>query len=295
MKEWGGIDFIIIDTMHSLPGELLDFISAANWLSEGAVVVFHDVGQCQLGIGSKEGKPFENASLVTFSCLRGNKYWNRDEMNYFDLSNISAVQLNEDFLNDIDNLFSALFINWDYIPDKKSLEEYRNRIEKDYGKKYLRIFEQSIESNVYSLYKRGGLHIPVKKVEQEFLNVIQNTSEIYVYGAGKIGEKIAKYIETKNGKIMGFITSMGEGDSISIKEFKQLQSSNAIIILGLDEKYHWDVLQLIKENNLEKNIYPSYGIGFRELLTVVEQELDGFDIYNNNGYEHNIILAANQD
>ena len=284
------IDLIILDTMHSLPGELLDFISAANWLNEQAVVVFHDVGQCQLGIESMKGKPFEYASLVTFSCLRGEKYWNWDEMNYFDLANIAAVQLKEDFLNDIDNLFSALFINWDYIPDKKSLEEYRNRIEKDYGKKYLQIFEQSLKCNIYSLYKRGGLHIPIKKAKKELDFVIENAREIYVYGAGKIASQVKKYIETKNRKVAGYITSTDCGISSL-----QLRDNNAIIFLGLDEKYHWDVLQLIVEHNLENNVYPNFGIGFREMLTVIEQELDGLDIYNNNGYEHNIVLAANQE
>lgn len=289
------IDFIIMDTMHSLPGELLDFISAANWLSERAVVVFHDVGQCQLGIESMKGKPFEYASLITFSCLCGEKYWNRDKLNYFNLSNIAAISLKENFINDIDNidnLFAALFVNWDYIPDKQSLNEYRVRIEKDYGKKYLQIFEQSLESNVYSLYKRGGLHIPINKVKQEFDTIIENASEIYVYGAGHIGSRVRKYIEAKNKKIAGYVTSYGGGCSISIKEFQQLQNDNAIIVLGLCEEYHWDVFQLIVEYNLEKSIYPNYGIGFRELMTVIDQELDGLDIYNNNIYEHNIVLAA---
>ena len=38
-----GIDFVILDTVHSLPGELLDFLVSLNKLTNGAVVVMHDV------------------------------------------------------------------------------------------------------------------------------------------------------------------------------------------------------------------------------------------------------------
>ncbi len=34
---------MIIDTMHMLPGEVLDFLSLLSWLGERAVVVLHDI------------------------------------------------------------------------------------------------------------------------------------------------------------------------------------------------------------------------------------------------------------
>lgn len=38
-----GIDLAIIDTTHVLPGEILDYICLYPYLTEGAIVVFHDV------------------------------------------------------------------------------------------------------------------------------------------------------------------------------------------------------------------------------------------------------------
>lgn len=68
-----GIDFVILDTMHALPGELLDFISLYPYLDKRAVIVFHDVGQSQLGFGNINGALYEYASLVSLSTIMGEK------------------------------------------------------------------------------------------------------------------------------------------------------------------------------------------------------------------------------
>lgn len=68
-----GIDFVILDTMHALPGELLDFISLYPYLDKRAVIVFHDVGQSQLGLGNINGALYEYASLVSLSTIMGEK------------------------------------------------------------------------------------------------------------------------------------------------------------------------------------------------------------------------------
>ncbi|MBQ4402827.1 MAG: class I SAM-dependent methyltransferase [Selenomonadaceae bacterium] len=39
----GDIDFVILDTVHNLPSEVLDFIAMLPYLKVGAVVVLHDV------------------------------------------------------------------------------------------------------------------------------------------------------------------------------------------------------------------------------------------------------------
>lgn len=44
MPEIGSeIDFLILDTVHRLPGEILDFLSLLPYLKNGAVVVLHDI------------------------------------------------------------------------------------------------------------------------------------------------------------------------------------------------------------------------------------------------------------
>lgn len=44
MAEIGGdIDVLILDTVHALPGELLDFLALIPYLRDGAIVVLHDL------------------------------------------------------------------------------------------------------------------------------------------------------------------------------------------------------------------------------------------------------------
>ena len=44
-----GIDFLILDTSHTLPGELLEFITCLPYLEDDAIVVLHDINLQHLG------------------------------------------------------------------------------------------------------------------------------------------------------------------------------------------------------------------------------------------------------
>jgi predicted O-methyltransferase YrrM len=288
------IDFIIFDTMHSLPGELLDFISSLNWLKKNAVIVFHDMGQCQLGIRSVHGAPFQYASLVTFLAIKGKHYWNQDKNNIYDVSNIGCVQIDSDVDKMLDNIFSGLFVNWDYIPDEKSLEEYCYRIKRDYTDEYVNLFEKALGVNVYSLYRRRGIHVPRKRIQREIDDIIDKKDHIYVYGAGSISKKVCAYINYKSKKVRNLIVTQKNvgGEEISIEELKV--EADAVIILGLDEKYHWDVLQTCKKYGYEDMVWPSHGIGFREFLSYIEDELEDNEMINKCGYESQIISASKQ-
>lgn len=295
----GGIDFVILDTMHALPGELLDFISVYPYLDKRAAVVFHDVGQSQLGIGHINGAPYEYASLVTLSAINGEKYLASDENRIAGISNIGAVRLDENSDKSIDNLFMALFINWNYIPDKKSLEEYCQRILKEYGEYYYHMFEQAIECNTFSLYRRRQLAIPLMQIKHKFEKILKEADKVYIYGAGKIGKKIEKYINNFVGKdIAGFIVSSGREESTeSVSELHELKTAdNSVIILGLDEKYHLEVLDNLYQRRLSSHVFPYNGVGFREMMQVIEYENsmeETSERYNNvYAYEQCISCAA---
>lgn len=47
------IDFVILDTVHAVPGEILDFLCVYPFLNKDAVVVFHDITLCK-GIGNEQ-------------------------------------------------------------------------------------------------------------------------------------------------------------------------------------------------------------------------------------------------
>ncbi len=302
LDEIGGeIDFVILDTMHSLPGELLDFIPLYPFLNKKAVLVFHDVGQSQLGIHNINGAPYEYASLVTFSTLTGKKYVASDKKNIAGISNIGAIQLDESTPNSIENTFFSLFINWNYIPDKQSLEEYRQRIAKEYNEIYSKMFERAIECNVFSLYRRNGIKIPLNVIKDGLGKALKEAEKIYIYGAGKISRNITKYVERVLGEhiISGYIVThkclYSQKNIYTLEDIER--DDNLLIILGLDEKHHLDVLDYLYEKGFSRQVFPYNGVGFREMIEFIMYENciaeNGGELcVSLNGYEKLIRNAA---
>lgn len=159
-----GIDFVIIDTMHSLPGELLDFLSVLPHMTcateQGATAVFHDVAQPQLGIGHSFGAPMEYASLVTLLAASGEKFIGRDASGIGHFGNIGGIHMQGEYMKWAQNLFFALRMPWDYIPDRKSWYEYLSRICSDYGKWGEQHLLDALELNEFSLYRRENIFVP---------------------------------------------------------------------------------------------------------------------------------------
>lgn len=63
-----GIDFCIIDTVHTAPGEALDFLMVLPYLTRDAVVVFHD-----LTYHIFRGNSRDNVCALVFAALQGRK------------------------------------------------------------------------------------------------------------------------------------------------------------------------------------------------------------------------------
>lgn len=129
------IDFLILDTMHIMPGEVLDFIAAFPYLTENAVVVLHDVN---FAYGWKEPRGISTA--VIFQSVVAEKFINNQE----GYPNIAAFQLNSDTSKYMGNVFTALMTMWSYMPEEKHLEEYEEVFQKSYPADFLRIFRQAV-------------------------------------------------------------------------------------------------------------------------------------------------------
>ena len=127
----GGIDFCILDTVHSLPGELLDFISVMPFLKEGAVVVLHDVNMPL--IWKDMPRRHAHSNKVILDSVVGEKIICKDPNNFGGISNISAVVINKDTLKYFNNVFSTLSFGWSYLPGEEEIEIYANHYEKFYG------------------------------------------------------------------------------------------------------------------------------------------------------------------
>lgn len=146
----GGIDFAIIDTVHVLPGELLDFLAIYPYLSSNAIVVLHDILENFLLY------QHEYATRVLFSSVVADKYTVNDSSHEYGMPNIGAFQINEDTFRYIENCFSSLFVSWNYMPPEREIKLYRQCFEKHYDSELLNLYDAAVELNRLQLAKPIG-------------------------------------------------------------------------------------------------------------------------------------------
>lgn len=113
-KIGGDIDFVILDTTHSLPGELLSYMVLLPYLSELSVVMIHDISLHKFEVlgQSARVKEMRYSPPILFNSLCSeNKYVSGDAIPL-----MGAVALNKSrALRQIPELFNMLFIPWEYV------------------------------------------------------------------------------------------------------------------------------------------------------------------------------------
>ena len=186
LKEIGtGIDFVIMDTVHVLPGELLDFLAVFPFLKKNAIVVLHDV------VLSHEN-PIDDrycfATQILFSSVFADKYLNNGEI----FPNIVALSINDHTKDSISNVFTALTLTWRYLMEKRETELYRNWYLSFYPKELISIFDQAVLLNNKTLQK------PDKIVKEYFRStwdsLLSSYNHILLYGNGKRGKSFYGYL-----------------------------------------------------------------------------------------------------
>ncbi len=180
------IDFLILDTVHHLPGELLDFLATLPFLANEAIVVLHDVSLQHEEATDK----YCYATQVLFSCVKGTKYLNNNN----GYPNIAAFRVEKDCLDNINDIFSALTLTWNYMPREQEINIYRSWYEKYYGEFSLRIFGQAVKMNINTL---SMVDNSFKDYMQTLCNaVLCKYDYIYFYGAGKRGQAFRRALYT---------------------------------------------------------------------------------------------------
>ncbi len=146
MDEIGGdIDFVVLDTTHVMPGEILDFLVVFPFLSPEAVVCLHDIRQNQ----GKHPNPEKIATNVLFNAVVARKYVNRDATRTPDYPNIGAFVINSETLKYINNVFGALTQNWTFAG--KGFQYYYDFIIQRYPSRSVWLFEEAVKMNSRSL------------------------------------------------------------------------------------------------------------------------------------------------
>lgn len=142
-------DMCLIDTVHSSPGEILDFLQVLPYLKKNAIVIFHDTN-LQLYLDGNLGRVNYDVNNILMSSINGEKlipspYPKKSALGYF-FNNIGAVRLKDVNLYNIFNLLSQ---KWYYMPPERDLNDFKFFLERFYDKYYCKYFEQIIEMQKY--------------------------------------------------------------------------------------------------------------------------------------------------
>jgi len=136
-------DMCVIDTLHVLPGEALDFLVAIKFMNMGGIVCFHDIA---LYFYYKQF--YESfATKVVYDACVGDKILCEETDYDFGIPNIGAFVVTEDTYKYIDNPFSTLSMRWSYLPSQEEKDIYAKFYEHHYGKEYAHFFELAYKQN----------------------------------------------------------------------------------------------------------------------------------------------------
>ena len=142
----GDIDFVILDTVHYTPGELLDFPVMLPYIKDGSVVVLHDIVLNQANLSWH--KPDAHATGLLLSAVTAHeKFLNSQAANTFNYPNIGAFRIDESTRANIENVFLALMLTWNYLPKDDEVKIYREFYQKHYPEELLTIFDEAVRLN----------------------------------------------------------------------------------------------------------------------------------------------------
>lgn len=234
-----GIDFLILDTTHVMPGELLDFLICYPFLEDGCIIVLHDMINNLLSCNDGS-----ISTKLLFNVVSGNKWYMKEaDPDTFGLSNISAFELAKDQKDFIDDLFLTLSCTWSYSLGKDA-EKYKEVIGKNYGEEYAKYFERIMEMQRYTQIKKSiDDHY---RMSHEFLRMKwKNTENVFLYGAGKWAEIYSAYAKVHQLPISGYVVSDDQDINIEQKNNKRIyrlkdlpyHPENCSFVLALEHRH----------------------------------------------------------
>ena len=153
-------DFVFLDTAHSAPGELLNFIEILPFLNENAIIVLHDL----LWHFSKI--KFSPSNIHLYPALYGDKVLLRKIDGSID--SMGAVFLYNNQENHYLDYFIILLNFWEYMLKDNEINDLRIFIKNYYKKElFLNIFDTALEKNkiAYKNHQKniGNIELMKKK------------------------------------------------------------------------------------------------------------------------------------
>lgn len=224
----GDIDFLVIDTMHLLPGEILDFLVCLPYLSDNAVVCLHDVILHGIELMSDA-----YATQVLLDCITADKIPIFGEDKEFGYPNIAAFRINADTKKYIYDVFSALLLTWQYEVEDVHLDAYRDKyVECGYSDECIKVFDCA--RRIFfdaAKKKREASANRVKSLVNHMRKLFGK--KVYIYGAGEVG-RMAYDIFHECFEFMGYIVSddqqSGEGIYKLSEVAKEMKENEVVFV-----------------------------------------------------------------
>lgn len=136
----GEIDLCLLDTMHSNPGEFLDFLMILPYLKKNAIVVIHDT---TLHLVSKYNIHTTCGTLL--SAISGEKLSPSYTEHQF--PNIGASIIDTNQKDRIFDIFHLLTLPWHYKLSDKDVLDLNNFFPQHYKKEYCDFFKKAVACN----------------------------------------------------------------------------------------------------------------------------------------------------
>ena len=219
------IDFLVLDTMHICPGELLDFLVCFPYMTEKCVVVMHDIAM-QFGNNTNAYATQLLLDTVTADKIIGND----KETGFSGYPNIGALIINNDTKKYIENVFSALNIPWSYMPE--DIELYRDCFIRNYDRDLVDIYDMAYSNNTLILNKKSRQKV---KMIGDWISLGKAISDkdIYIYGNGRVGKQLEIIFKGEGMEVFGHIVSESEEREENSLYLREIDNSlNTVIVIG---------------------------------------------------------------
>ena len=167
-KEIGNdIDFIIIDTIHHLPGEFLSFLAVLPQLKDGCVVVLHDIHLNMVNFSNNMLSELDGKCYCT-GLLYGGISSNNKLTLKTDMPNIGAFIVDETTRENIKDIFHILCTTWTMFPSELNLKEYSKFIKENYDIECYDLFKKCLKlQSTYYDYESKKIN-KIKKFMSNF-------------------------------------------------------------------------------------------------------------------------------
>ena len=256
------IDFIIIDTTHTLPGEILTFIAALPQLKDGCMVVLHDIHLNMRYFRGNNFNPYNIAAYCT-GILHGGVSSNKKYVLKSDiLSNIGAFVVNNSTRDNIKDIFHLLCTTWYSFPNELNLEGYIKFVSENYSEDCKNLFNLCLEYQ--SNYFNHLTDIDNKIEKLNMINISENDCISYDKG---IASNYSDIWDLNNA------TLIRHDDYSILKKENKEYSFKVVTNIPSHCTIEFEVMQI---DGMSNAFFAYFGNETNELF-------GGFSIYNCNG------------